>query len=119
MLFNKTKKLKVIKKTKIADSFFKRFKGLMFSKKPDYALIFELEKEGKLNASIHMLFVFYSIDVVYLDSNKKVVDIKYNFMPWSLNYTPKTPSKYFIEFLAGTIGKKIELNDELEWQEFS
>jgi len=115
MLFNKTKKLKVIEKTIKADSFFKRFKGLMFAEKPDYALVFELESEGVLNASIHMLFVFYPIDAVYLNKEKKVVDIKKDFKPFSLNYTPKTPSKYFIEFLAGTVGNKIELNDELEW----
>lgn len=114
MLYNKTTKKKVIEKTRKADTFFKRFKGLMFSKKPDYALIFELEKEGTLNASIHMLFVFFAIDVVYLDSKKKVVDIKLNLRPGALNYTPKKPSKYFIEFLAGTVGNKISLNDELE-----
>jgi uncharacterized membrane protein (UPF0127 family) len=116
MLYNKTTKKKIIEKTKIADSFFKRFKGLMFSSKPDYALIFELEKEGKLNSSIHMLFVFYPIDVIYLNSEKKVVDIKYNFKPFSLNYTPKKASKYFIEFATGIIQKKIGLNDELEWK---
>ncbi len=115
MLYNKTTKQKITEKIKIADSFWKKFKGLMFSSEPDYALIFELEKEGKLNASIHMLFVFYAIDVVYLDSNKKVVDIKLNLKPWALNYTPKKPSKYFIEFLAGTIKEKIALNDELNW----
>ena len=116
MLYNKTKGKKIIEKTRIADSFWKRFKGLMFAKKPDYALIFELEKEGKINASIHMLFVFFPIDIIYLDSNKKVVDIKYNFKPFSLNYTPKKPSKYFIEFLAGKIKNTISLNDTLEWQ---
>ncbi|PJA16774.1 MAG: hypothetical protein COX63_03110, partial [Candidatus Diapherotrites archaeon CG_4_10_14_0_2_um_filter_31_5] len=75
----------------------------------------ELEKEGKINSSIHMLFVFYPIEVVYLNKEKKVVDIKLNLKPWALNYTPKKPAKYFIEFLAGTVGNKIGLNDELEW----
>lgn len=105
-----------MEKVRIADSFFKRFKGLMFSKKPDYALVFELEKEGRINASIHMLFVFYPIDAVYLNSKKKVVDIKLNLKPFSLNYTPKKPAKYFIEFPTGIIENKISLNDELEWQ---
>lgn len=115
MLYNKSRNKKIIEKTRLADSFFKRFKGLMFSKKPNYALVFELEKEGKINASIHMLFVFYPIDVVYLDSRKKVVDIKLNLRPWALNYTPKKPSKYFIEFPTGIIENKVSLNDKLEW----
>ncbi|MFH1895770.1 MAG: DUF192 domain-containing protein [archaeon] len=116
MLYNRTSKKTVIEKTRIAKTFFERFKGLMFSAKPDYALIFELEKEGKINASIHMLFVFYPIDVVYLDSRKKVVDIKLGFKPFELNYTPKKPAKYFIEFPTGIIENKISLNDKLEWQ---
>jgi hypothetical protein len=117
MIYNKTRKIKLIEKSKVANSFLKRFKGLMFSKKPDYALIFELKKEGKLNASIHMLFVFFPIDVVYLNSEKKVVDIKLNLKPFALNYTPKKKAKYFIEFPAGIIEKKISLNEELEWEQ--
>ncbi|MBU2100633.1 DUF192 domain-containing protein [Candidatus Micrarchaeota archaeon] len=116
MLYNKTTKKKIIEKTKIADTFLKKLKGLMFTAKPDYALIFELKKEGITNASIHMLFVFFPIDVVYLDSNKRVVDIRLNLRPGTLYYSPKKPAKYFVEFLAGTIQNKISLNDELEWK---
>jgi uncharacterized membrane protein (UPF0127 family) len=116
MLYNKTTEKKIIEKTKIADSFLKRLKGLMFAKKPDYALIFELEKEDTINASIHMLFVSFPIDVVYLNSNKKVVDIKLDLRPGTLNYTPKKPSKYFIEFATGIIQGKISLDDKLEWK---
>lgn len=87
----------------------------MFRGKPDYALVFELEKETRLGASIHMLFVFFPIDVVYLDSGKKVVDIKSGLKPWSLNYTPKKAAKYFVEFPVGKLREKIGLGDVLQW----
>ena len=89
------------------------FKGLMFSKKPDYGLVFAFQTE-KIR-SLHMFFVFFPIDAVYLDENKKVVDIKRNLRPFSLNYTPKAPSKYLIEIpthLASAIG----IGDQLFWE---
>ena len=116
MLFNETKKIKIIKKIKIADSFFRKFKGLVFEKKEnfDYGLIFHLEREGRINASIHMLFVFFPIDAVFLNSKKKVVDIARNLRPFILNYTPKKAAKYIVELPIG-LSEKIELDDKLKW----
>ncbi|MFH1587709.1 MAG: DUF192 domain-containing protein [Candidatus Diapherotrites archaeon] len=116
MLENKTKKSKILDKTRIADSHWKKFKGLMLESKKnfDYALIFEFAEQGTLINAIHMLFVFFPIDAIYLDENKKAVDIKRNLKPWTLYYAPKKPAKYLIE-LPEEKGKEIELNDELNW----
>ncbi len=103
---------KVVSRAKILDSFFSRFKGLMFSKKlnKSESLIFVLDSESRFNSMIHMLFVFFSIDVVFLDSSKKVVDVRkaYPFISFIL---PKAKSKYVIEMNAGEnilkIGDKI------------
>ena len=46
----------------------------------------------RLGASVHMLFVFFPLDLVFLDKNKRVVDKKEGFRPFSLNYTPKKPA---------------------------
>lgn len=116
MLFNKTKKVKIIERVRIADSLFKRFKGLMFEKKKNFgfALVFPLEKESTLEASIHMLFVFFPIDVLWLDKNKKVVDKK-TMGPFCLNCTPKEPSRFIIELPCGK-AEKISVGDFLEWE---
>ncbi|MCR4336028.1 MAG: DUF192 domain-containing protein [archaeon] len=115
MLINSNSGKKIIEKTKIANTPFSRFKGLMFEKKENftYGLIFELEKEGKINSSVHMLFVFFPIDIVYLNSQKIVVD-KATLNSWILNYTPKKASKYFVELPKG-IGDKIKLGEKLQW----
>ncbi len=117
MLFNKTKRKKIIEKTRNAKTFFQKFVGLMFEneKKFDYGLIFFLESESKINATIHMLFVFFPIDVVYLNKNKKVVDIVKNLKPFALSFTPKKASKYFVELPAGK-AKNISIGDKLEWK---
>ncbi len=52
-----------------ARSTWERFKGLLgvTPREHTYALVFHLEKEGKINASIHMLFMQMPIDVLFLD----------------------------------------------------
>src|SRR3989344_493052 len=107
MLFKVGNNKVIIEKTKIANTIFSRFKGLMFEKKEkfNYALVFELQEETKIGASIHMMFVFFPIDVVYLNSKKIVVD-KETVFPWQLNYTPRKAAKYFIELPKG-MGDKI------------
>ena len=115
MLINSSTNQKIIKKTKIANTSFLRFKGLMFEKNEnfDYALIFELTRESKIGSSVHLMFVFFPIEIVFLNSQKIVVD-KATLNPWKLNYTPKKPAKYFIELPVGN-KKRISLNEKIEW----
>jgi uncharacterized protein len=116
-LFNSNSEKRIIEKVRIADSYFKKMRGLMFEKKSnfDYALVFDVGKESRLKASIHMLFVFFPIDVVYLNSEKKVVDIVHGIKPFSLNYTPKAGARYFIELPEGK-AENIRLKDKIEWK---
>ncbi len=116
MLFNKTKKKKIISRVKIADSFLKRFRGLMFSGKKDFAhaLVFVLEKESRFEASIHMMFVFFPIDVLWLDGKRRVVDKREFLRPFALNATPKKPAAFIIELPAGK-ANGTSIGDELAW----
>lgn len=116
MLKNNSTNQKIIEKTKLATSFFAKLKGLMLETKHDYALIFVLEKETIIGASIHMMFVGFPIDVVYLNSKKQIIDLVENIKPWTLNYSPKKPAKYFIELPQTTIKKtNLKLGQEIEW----
>lgn len=116
MLFNKTRKKQIIEKVLFASTHWAKLKGLMFESKErfDYALVFLLPKESVMQATIHMVFVFFPIDVVYLDRNKKVVDIMKNLQPFTPSYAPKKPSKFFIELPVGK-SRGIDLGDELDW----
>ena len=64
----------------------------MFSRKKN--LLFEFEKEQKI--PLHNFFVFYPINLVFLDKSKKVIEIKKNFKPFRV-YTSKTKAKYLLE----------------------
>ena len=61
-----------------ADTFFKRFLGLMGRKKLS-------PSEGLLITpcnSVHMMFMRFSIDVIYLDDNMKVLKIVKSLTTW-------------------------------------
>ncbi|NCB46149.1 DUF192 domain-containing protein [bacterium] len=65
-------------KIKVADTFVKRFRGLMLSQELN-------ENEGMLIKpcnSIHMMFMRYPIDAVFLDSENKVKAVYENLKPW-------------------------------------
>lgn len=115
-VLRKGKKARLFEKTRLADNAFKRFKGLMLESKKnfDYALIFELPAETRYGASIHMLFMRFPIDALFLDSGKKIADFAENLKPWSLNFTPKKKAKFIVEMPAGSIRRfKLEVNDRI------
>ncbi len=90
-------------------------KGLMFTFKIKNPLIFDFKKEKYV--SLHMFFVFYPIDVVFLDSEKRIVDLKENFKPFT-TYSSKKKAKYVIEINQGTIKEhKLQINDRLDFRE--
>lgn len=82
----------------IADSFWIRFKGLMGKKSisPGNALLLVPCK------SIHMLFMRFPIDAVFLDKNNRVVYLLENLKPWRVS--PVVKQAYSVlELPAGMI----------------
>ncbi|MBT4825007.1 DUF192 domain-containing protein [Candidatus Woesearchaeota archaeon] len=113
MIYNTTKNTQIVKDHNICKSWYSKLKGLMFSKKNSKNLIFVFDNEKKIG--LHMWFVFYPIDVLLLDSDKKVVEIKERFRPFSW-FNSKEKAKYVLELYSGTINdKKIEIGDRLEF----
>lgn len=97
-------------KIEYCESFVSKAFGLRFRKKPvNKGMIFSFNTPQKV--MMDMLFVFYPIDVIFLDENKKVIEIKEKFMPFSF-YNSKKEAKYIIEFENGVINKNnICIND--------
>jgi len=80
-IFNKTKGTYVALDGRLAATFFERLLGLMFraSIAKDEALIFH-----NVN-SIHMLFMRFPIDVLYLDKDNQVLKVKHSLKPWRMS----------------------------------
>ena len=75
-------------------SFWKKLRGLMLSKPKNIVLV--LEKETRIGAMIHMFFVFYSIDVYWLNNEFEVVDKRINLKPFRFAM-PCEKAKYIVE----------------------
>ena len=105
----------LIRNVRFAKNTLERTKGLMFEEKKNfnYALVFEFPIESKIGTSLHMLFVFFPIDVLFLDKNQKVVD-KVTLQPFIPNYTPKKAAKYVIELPKGKT-KAVKLGQKINW----
>ena len=72
MLKNNNNNRILAKEAKLCKNSFSKALGLMFSRK-SRTLLFVFSKEKMV--SLHMFFVFYPIDVLFLDKNKKVVPL--------------------------------------------
>lgn len=101
MLINKTNGKTLANNVKVCDNMILQATGAMFMPKlKDKALFFKFEIEQ--NNALHMMFVFQALDVLFLDKNMKIVEIKENFKPWRF-YNPKQESQFVIELADGVI----------------
>ena len=101
MISNNTKNMVICEKESFISSFFGKMAGLMFSSCPR-PLVFAFSKESK--QQLHMMFVFFPIDIIFLDGKMRVVELKKNFRPFTF-YNSKEKAKYVIELPAGLIEK--------------
>jgi len=82
-------------------------KGLMFSGKKN--LLFTFKREDSV--SIHMFFVFFPIDVLFLNAKKQIVE-KARLLPFSV-YFPKKSCKYILELSFPGFSEKAKIGDFL------
>jgi uncharacterized protein len=99
----------IVQKCEIANTFFKRLKGLLGKK--------DFPENGGLYIpkcnSIHMFFMKFPIDVLFLDQNKKIVFLLEEFSPWKIKATVKKAIAT-LELPSGTIKKhSLKVGDTL------
>jgi len=106
----------LLKKTRYAKTPWQRMRGLMFEdvRNFDYALVFEFPGESKIGTSLHMIFVFFPIDVLFLNKAQRVVD-KVTLFPFNPNYTPKEAAKFVVE-MPNKKAAKVKTGDKVEWK---
>lgn len=99
------------------DSFLSKVRGLMFRRKSwfDHYLLFKFKRESKFFSAIHSFFVFFRFDAVFLNKDKKIVDIKKNIRPFKISIVPDEPSKFLLEMPAGKTDKEdLEIGQKIE-----
>jgi len=92
-----------------------RLRGLQFRRRlsPGEALILVKERDSIASTSIHMLFVFFPIAAVWIDSGGKVTHTQLA-RPWRPYYASSTPARYVLETSPDFL-ERIHVGDEVEF----
>lgn len=107
--FNRTRGGQVAAQVVRADNAWTRAKGLLgrASMAPEEGMWIEP------CAMIHMFFMAFAIDVVFLDSSLKVVRVVESIQPWRVSpWVPQARS--VLELAAGAAAGKVAVGDQLE-----
>ena len=115
MKFKKIRIGRKVIKVEVADYFLKKIKGLMFrsSLSKDSGMLFVFDQEGY--HSIWMLGMRFSIDIIWIDERKKVVDFVENARPSFNTYIPKEKARYVLEVNSGFVKKnKIKIGSGIK-----
>lgn len=103
MIKNRTRKTILCRRTETAGSFFKRARGLMFRRAESFpkgrGMLFIFPKPGR--PCFWTPFMRFPLDLVFLDSSKRVVEIRENLKPWRA-CSPKAKASYALELRAGS-----------------
>lgn len=96
----------------LADSFWERLRGLLGTKQlPDNTGLLLMRCN-----SIHMFFMRYALDIVYVDRNFQIVKLVHNIKPWQISGCWK--AAHTIEVPVGTISALgWKLNMELSFHQ--
>ena len=96
------------------DSFACRLRGLMFRSRLglEEGLLLVIDRDARLDSSIHMLFVPFDLAVFWINSQMEVVD-KVIARSWRPAYFPARPARYILEihpsrYTDYEIGHKVE-----------
>jgi uncharacterized membrane protein (UPF0127 family) len=101
-VINKTAKKTLCKSSELCITAISKAQGLMFSRRlKNHCLIFEFQKPRK--AYLHMFFVFFSIDILFLDPSKTVIGLLHHVKPFTPYIASKIPVKYVLELPKGKL----------------
>ena len=104
MIANKTRKTLLCRRTELANSFWRKARGLMFreSLPRDSGMLFIFPRPGR--PGFWTPFMRFPIDLVFIGSSKRILEIRENLKPWQM-CRPRAPAKYALELRAGGAGK--------------
>ena len=115
-VWNETRGERVLERVRWCASFFCRGRGLTFRRRleEEEGLWMVGRRESRLDAAIHMLFVFFPIGVVWLDGEGRVVDTRLA-RPFRPLYVPRAPARTVLEGPPSLL-ERVAVGDRLRFQ---
>lgn len=98
------------------DSFLCRLRGLTFRRRlsPEEGLLLVESHEGRLDAAIHMLGVWFELGVVWINASGFVVDTCLAH-PWRVSYVPRNPARFVLEVAPDRLSDFV-VGDEIKFE---
>lgn len=93
-----------------AKTMWQKFRGLML-KRNVRPLFFDFRRDSRNGCALHTFFMLEMIDIVFVNSEKIVVDTQ-TVRPWRSLIRPKKPARYVLELPAG-LGKSFKVGTRL------
>jgi hypothetical protein len=97
------------------DSFLCRLRGLMFRSHlaTEQGLMLVERRDSRLDTSIHMFFVYMDLAVIWINSEKMVVDTVLA-RAWRPAYAPRQSARYILEIHPSRLGE-FKIGDTVEF----
>ncbi len=99
------------------NSFFCRLRGLMFRRDlpENWGLLLVQARDNRLDASIHMFFMWMDLAVIWINAAGEVVDVRLA-KRWAPGYLPAQPARYVLETSVDNLemfrpGERVEFLD--------
>ena len=115
-IINQTRPLPTELNARYCADFFCRLRGLTFrrSLSRDEGLLLVQRHENRLDAAIHMFFVWMDLAVIWVDAQGKVVD-RCLAKAWRPSYMPQQAAKYVLETSPQRLAE-FEIGDQLKFE---
>jgi len=101
----------VVQHVELANTWWSRFIGLQFRK--------ELPTNTALLiapcSSIHTCWMRFAIDVVFLDADGVIVDVRDNLRPWSICFS-RSPATQVLEFSNGCRPASLQIGQRMRYE---
>lgn len=116
-VWNETQGRQILGQAHRCSSYLCRLRGLTFRQRldEDKGLWLVGRRESRVDAAIHMFFVFFPIAVIWLDQSGYVVDAKLA-LPFRPYYGPRGPAKDILEGPPSLLAK-VRVGDRLRFDQ--
>lgn len=118
-IINETNPLTTILRVKYCQSFICQLRGLSFRKKLplEEGLLLVQSQDTRINASIHMMGMYFDLTIVWINKGGKVVDLRLA-RRWISMFVPKKPASFTMEISAERF-KDFNIGDKIIFEEFN
>lgn len=107
----------LVEKALWCNTFATKLRGFTFRRtwKAGDGLVLVENSDNRVSTAIHMLFVFFDLGVLWVNSAGEIVD-KTVARPWRLSYVPQAPARYVIEAHPDIV-EQVTIGDTITFSE--